>query len=86
MTVIVHFNDPLFKNAINDSQSFLFDNSAQLFCYALERYTACGHSFFRTRLKNSDFQCKNKQESTISDRITTIFAPVMYFLKLDKDI
>ena len=42
--------------------------------------------FFRTRLKNSDFQCKNKQESTISDRITTIFAPVMYILKLDKDI
>ena len=86
MTVIVHFNDPLFKSAINDSQSSLYDNSAQLFFYTLERYTACGNSFFRTRLKNSDFRCKNKQESTISDRITTIFAPVMYILKLDKDI
>ena len=40
MTVIVHFNDPLFKSAINDSQSSLYDNSAQLFFYALERYTA----------------------------------------------
>ena len=46
MTVIVHFNDPLFKSAINDSQSSLYDNSAQLFFYALERYTACGNSFF----------------------------------------